>query len=251
MSRHPSIEKTLRELYPETAAGGFTRVDGTVDFYGRITALLRPEMRVLDFGAGRGRQLEEDDAPYRRDLCRLRGRVAHVAGVDVDAAVHDNPGMDETHVIEPGGKLPFADESLDLVYADWTLEHVATPEAFEAETRRVLRPGGWFCARTPNRWGITGLAANLVPNRMHADVLAQVQPDRQERDVFPTTYRLNTRGRMRRHFRADRWDDHSYYHSPEPGYFLRSKLATRLANAYTAAVPSALGTNLHAFLRKR
>ena len=41
-------------LFPESYAGGFSRVDGTVQFYMRVRALLRPDDTVLDLGAGRG-----------------------------------------------------------------------------------------------------------------------------------------------------------------------------------------------------
>ena len=40
-------------FYPENMAGGFSRCDGTVQFYQRVRALLRPGWVVLDFGAVR------------------------------------------------------------------------------------------------------------------------------------------------------------------------------------------------------
>lgn len=244
-------KRNLRALYPETGAGGFTRHDGTVEFYSRISGLIHPDMTVLDYGAGRGQPLSDSSAPFRQQISVLKGRVKHIVGVDIDEAVRENPYMDEVQVIELNGKLPFEDCTFDLIYADWVLEHVATPELFEAEAFRVLKPGGWFCARTPNRWGITGLATNLVPNSLHVRILAKLQPGREARDVFPTTYLLNSRGRLRRHFRPARWDDFSYIYSSEPAYFLRSKIASRLAMLYTALTPEALGMNLHVFLRKK
>ena len=38
--------------FPEVGAGGFTSLDGTIEFYTRINALLAPDMAVLDFGGG-------------------------------------------------------------------------------------------------------------------------------------------------------------------------------------------------------
>ena len=37
------------------------------------------------------------------------------------------------------------------------------------------------------------MAARLIPNHRHSDVLAKFQPTREERDVFPTQYRMNSR----------------------------------------------------------
>jgi hypothetical protein len=37
-------------FFPELLAGGFSRLNTTVQFYTRLNALLTPEMAVLDFG---------------------------------------------------------------------------------------------------------------------------------------------------------------------------------------------------------
>lgn len=101
-------KSALRRLYPESGAGGYSHVDGTVAFCTRINALLERHMTVLDFGAGRGAQLEETACPYRRDLAILRGKSAKVIGVDVDPVVMENPFLDQGHVIEPAAPLPLA-----------------------------------------------------------------------------------------------------------------------------------------------
>ena len=38
--------------------------------------------------------------------------------------------------------LPFEDDSFDLIWTIWTLEHVPNPEIALGEMRRVVRPGG-------------------------------------------------------------------------------------------------------------
>lgn len=241
----------LAKVYPEVGAGGFTRTDGTVEFYTRVNALLQPNMVVLDIGAGRGAQLLETASPYRTSLVRIQGKVKRLVGVDVDDAVLENRFLDEAHVIDGRGPLPFPDATFDLVFADWVLEHVATPKIFAAEVHRIVKPGGWFCARTPNRWGVTGIGTNLIPNRLHASMLKTLQPARAERDVFPTTYHLNSKARLRRYFSRSDWEDFSYFHNSTPPYVERSRLLTRLALLYFRLAPNALATNLHAFLRKR
>lgn len=243
----------LRACYPETAAGGFTRHDGTVEFYTRVNALLRPDMAVLDFGAGRGAQLDRDQdaAPYRTGLCRIRGKVERLVGVDVDPAVLNNPFLDEARVIETDRPVPLPDESFDLVFADWVIEHVANPEMFAAEVHRLLKPGGWFCARTPNRWGMTGMGATLIPSSKHVKLLHKLQPDRKAIDVFPTTYKLNTRGRIRRYFPETLWRNFTYTHNSDPPYVQFSRLLMVLASLYFRIAPKGLALNLHVFLQKK
>jgi SAM-dependent methyltransferase len=236
--------------YPEIAAGGFSRVDWSVAFWSQVRALARPEHRVLDFGAGRGEHVLDDPVSYRRALATLKGHVAHVAGCDVSPAVLGNPLLDEAHLLEAGGSLPFADASFDLIVSRMVFEHLEDPGPVAAELVRVTRPGGWICAVTPNRWGYVALASQLVPNRLHARVLAGVQPGRKEEDVFPTHYRLNSRGAFRRHFGAS-CDVHMFRTSGEPAYHFGSPLIFSLFNLAHRLLPEALQTAICAFMRKR
>lgn len=238
-------------VFPEVGAGGFSRIDGTVQFYTRVQALLRPEMVVLDFGAGRGAGLLDDPVPYRRDLRRLRGRVRRVIGVDVDPTVRTNPGLDEARLVRPGEPLPLADGSVDLVLADFVFEHVEEPDRCAAELDRVLRPGGWICARTPNRWNYVALAARLIPERLHEAVLRRVQPERKKADVFPAFYRMNDLRTLHHLFPEDRYRHCSYAWSAEPAYLPRRSWVWRTALLVDSLMPSALQSNIFVFVQKR
>lgn len=238
------------KLYPEQRAGGFTRRDGTIAFYSRVNALLAPGHVLLDYGAGRGRG-GEDKCEYRRNLLRLRDKVGKVIGVDVDEAVLTNPNLDEAKVISPVGPIDLPSGSFDIIIADWVLEHIDRPEQFCEEVDRLLRPGGWFCARTPNKWGITGLGARLTPNRMHTKMLKVLTDGRQALDVFPTRYRLNTLSALRGYFPPEGWYDASYVENAEPPYVVRSRTAARLIQLYWRLTPGLLHTNLHIFMQKR
>jgi hypothetical protein len=116
---------------------------------------------------------------------------------------------------------------------------------------RLIRPGGWLCARTPNGRGYIAVAARLVPNRAHARVLGTLQPTRPSRDVFPTRYTLNTPAALRQHFSPDDWEHVVFTHTPEPTYFAESVLAWRFGTLLARMLPPALGTSLHIFLRRR
>jgi len=240
--RHP--------LYPESRAGGYSRVDGSVEFYSRVNALLTRNSFVVELGAGRG-AYAEDPVPYRRELRAFRGRVAQVIGLDVDPVVMDNPTVDEAHVLLEGRPFPLPNASVDLVFADWTFEHVHDSAHVASEIARVLRPGGWLCARTPNKWGYVGIAARAVPNRLHAHVLRRVQPTKQDRDTFPTVYRLNTRQALRRHFPTTDFEHCTYATDGDPRYFGSSKVACRAVQLVGHLTPPHSRSVLNVFLRKR
>ena len=239
----------LEHAYPEIEAGGFTRVSGTIEFYTRVNALLPQHGAVLDFGAGRARWYHRHDS-YSRRLRSLETRASRVAGVDVDPAVRENPALTDAHVIAPGEPLPFAEETFDLIVADYVFEHLADPGAVIAEFRRVLRPGGWVCARTPNLLHPIGLAAYLAPHRWQRRAASRLQA-REQRDVFPTTYRLNTRRALQRWFPAPAWRLIVYGWTAEPAYFGESRLLFTLMRMLDRTLPEACSANLFAFARKR
>jgi SAM-dependent methyltransferase len=239
-----------QSLYPELVAGGFTHVDSTIGFYSRVNALLLPDHVVVDLGAGRGGFLE-DSVDYRRELRRLQGKVARVIGLDVDDAVLANPAVDEAHVVAAGAPFPLPDGSVDIVVSDFTFEHVADPGGLSREIARVLRPGGWLCARTPNRAGYIGILTRFVPNHLHNRILARVQPGKQQQDTFPTRYRLNSPAALRRHFPKSMFEHCTYLADAEPAYFGGSRNAVRLVRAVSQVAPARYRSVMFVFLRRR
>ncbi|RYY25566.1 MAG: class I SAM-dependent methyltransferase [Sphingomonadales bacterium] len=239
------------KVYPETAAGGFTRMDGSLQFFARVNALLDPSMDILEFGAGRGLSAEW---PHRfvRELSQFKGKVQKVVGVDVDPAVLENPTVDETHVFD-GRTLPFADASFDLIISDHVFEHLPDPAQSAAELDRVLKPGGWLCARTPYAYSLLAAASSLIPNRMHAKLLRRVQAggSRDAKDVFPTHYRLNSFSKLKRHFPASKWAHYSYTWSPEPAYHFGSPLIVRMLRAFQYLKAPLGGEVLLVFIQKK
>lgn len=242
-------EEFAAMVRPEVHAGGFARDDSSANFYLRVNALLRPEMTVVDLGAGRGTSLLAGDNFIKR-LRRLQGKVHKVIGIDVDTAINEHPCLDERHVVTVGESYPLAPESVDLIVCDWVLEHVSEPESFAREIARILRPGGWFCARTPNRWGYVGIATNLVPNSMHTGVLSRVWPERDDVDVFPTVYKMNTMRSICAQFPYPTWHNYTYFFNPPPKYHGNNPLLFALISCLQNIAPSRMKTDMIVMLRK-
>lgn len=246
---HPG--ETLQRLYPEVRAGGYTRHDGFIEFYTRVNALLEESSEVLDFGAGRGLWATEPLPALHKRLRAFHERVAAVHGVDVDPVVLDNPTLASAQVITPGEALSFPDATFDLVLADHVLEHVAAQDAegVAAELLRVLKPGGWLAARTPNKWGVIGLGARAVPNELHTRVLRRLQPSRKAEDVFPVRYSMNTRRQLARLFGPPH-ELVVYGHASEPTYFGDAAPVWRVAQLVDRLTPPRLAPTLMIFVRK-
>jgi SAM-dependent methyltransferase len=140
---------------------------------------------VLDLGAGAGIVREMD----------LRGLGLRIHGIDLDPRVLHNPLLDDARV-GSAEDIPYADGSFELVVCNNVLEHLPDPGRAFREVARVLRPGGAFLAKTPNRWHYVTLIARMTPHRAHEVVNAWRGRDRE--DTFPTLYRANSSSALRR-----------------------------------------------------
>jgi SAM-dependent methyltransferase len=236
--------------YPESRFGGYTDLDGTVIFHMRVNSLITTDAVVVDVGCGRG-QHQEDSVELRRNLKILKGKCRRVIGIDVDPHACDNPYLDEFRLVSAeAGDFPLPDASADLCVTDYVVEHVRDHRKFFAECHRILKPGGFLCIRTTNVLSYVGLAAFLTPNRLHARVVEWAQRGRQARDVFPTQYGVNTRGRLARALKQAGFDCSVYTHDPEPSYLSRSRLAYHFGVLYQRYAPRTFGLVLFAFARK-
>ncbi|WP_372460723.1 class I SAM-dependent methyltransferase [Actinomycetospora endophytica] len=236
--------------YWEKYAGDYTPRDGSVEFYTRVGALLRSTDTIVDLGAGRGRS-EEDRVPARASLQNFRGRARKIIGLDVDGAVLQNPKVDAGLVFDPKDALPLEDGTADLIVSDFTFEHIEFPEHTTSEIDRVLKPGGWLCARTPNRWGMVGVATRAVPNDWHIRFLKTVQPAKLEIDTFPTFYRLNSLRQIRKHFPQGAYENFTYTYGSDPAYGAGSYAFTRIQSSLEKLAPAYCKSTLMIFVRKR
>jgi len=245
----------LNRIHPERNLDNFVLQDGTVSFFSlvRAVALRIQAKNVLDFGAGRGafQELnnEEQGSLLRRHLQDLRFEGARVTACDVDSAVLGHPCSHEQVQIEVGKPLPFDDDQFDLIVSDWTFEHIEDAEGVAKELSRVVRPGGYICARTPNATGYVRICSQLVPNRLHTDTLSRVQPGRKERDIFPTVYKMNSARAVKKLF--PNFDVFSTQPMTNPSYYFGNELIYRFFLLLHRVLPRALAPTIFFFMKKK
>jgi SAM-dependent methyltransferase len=240
-----NTDSLLSTYYPESNFGGFSDVDGTVSFYLRVNSLLRPDSKVLDFGCGRGAH-QDDPVAIRAKLRILTGEQRQVIGLDRDLRASTNPFVD-VFMLSNETEWPIESESVDLCLADCVLEHLEAPDQFFVEVKRVLRPGGHLCLRTTNLWGYVALVAQLAPTSIHQRLIGWGQPDRQEQDIFKTTYRCNTVPELRETLSSFGFKHAVYTHSAEPEYLNFSSAAYWFGKQWNKHAPDVLGTTIFVF----
>ena len=174
-------EQTKRTLekryYPRLQEVVFGR------FEARFAKRLGDGAVVLDAGSGSGSWILQDH----------RERIGLLVGEDV--YVPDVSQLD-AFVLARAERLPFAQDSFDMVVAYLMLEHLAEPRLAFHEFARVLKPGGTFCFKTPAVRTPLFLLAKLLPTSLHKQLKASVGTS--EEDVFPTFYRANVLGDLER-----------------------------------------------------
>jgi SAM-dependent methyltransferase len=235
--------------FPESQFGGYSDIDQLVVFYTRVRSLLEPSFTVLDIGCGRGRHAEERTA--KSNLKILNDHCQTVIGIDVNPAARDNPFVDQFHLIDANSRWPIPDGSVDLAVSDYVLEHVENPDLFFSECRRVIRPGGYLCMRTTNALSYFGVAARIIPNRLHSSVVqrAYVNP-RKEEDVFPIRYRCNTVHAVRRALNRHGFQHCVYGYQSDPAHFGFSRALYFLGVLHQRLAPRSIRTAIFVFARR-
>ncbi len=151
-----------------------------------LEEVLTPGCVALDAGCGRTTRLRN-----------YRDRIERLVGVDADvAAGRANPYLDEFVVADLDGRLPFENDSFDLVYSNFVVEHLADPHQAFVEWRRVLRSGGFLLAVTSNRASPFLAVADRLPQRARLAVKRR-GAGAAEQDVYPTRYLANTPALLR------------------------------------------------------
>jgi SAM-dependent methyltransferase len=231
----------LERFYPRGAGW----IDGTTEFHGFCASAIGGGRKILEVGAG----------PTNRTSRFLSG-LGELHGVDLSPEVHGNIYLRSATVLE-SERYPFPDASFDAAVSDYVVEHVANPRAHLAEVRRVLRPGGAYIFRTPNRFHYVPAVAAITPHWFHEMVANRLrQNPKGAHEPYPTFYRLNSRGAVRRLSAGAGLELADIRMvEKEPSYGMASRLAFLVFTAYERLVNahdslSFLRANLFVVLRR-
>lgn len=162
------IPQSVRDAARESVGGFFQKLSGcdpqstaddhldTAKAFGRVDALLKitslENKKLLEVGSGYGVNL----AVFVKDF----GIDGY--GVEPDGEGFGNSfassrevfaanGLDPQRITSAVGEsLPFADQSFDIIYSSYVLEHVQDPVKVLTECVRVLKPGGFAIFELPN-----------------------------------------------------------------------------------------------------
>jgi len=147
----------------------------------------------LDIGAG------STPFPNNDELARLLSeRASRFVGVDPSDNIDSNPFVHESAkcLIEDykTGK-PF-----DVITLRMVAEHIAEPKSLIHALHRLTRPGSKVIVFTVNLWSPATIASRLLPFAYHFPIKKLFWSAGEEKDTFPTEYKMNTLKRLRELF---------------------------------------------------
>jgi len=197
----------------------------TEQYEALIRQYLRPGMRVVDLGCGRGGVLEQLGPAADRPL-----------GLDPDLrSLVEHRLPDLPRAVASADAIPLPAASVDLALSSWVLEHLPDPARTFREVARILRPGGAFVFVAPSAHSPAALL-NRALHPLQARLVPRLY-GREESDAFPVMYRANTRRQIEALARAAGLECRAFHHVEDPTYFAFHPLIFRLNAALVRALP--------------
>lgn len=153
-SRQP-IQPFNRKVHQKLSHGsipGYRNYDLFYERYKSAVEILEAEgairagMKILDIGAGEGffkffvdRVAEEDIEWHGVEVWKERAEFCRHIGYAIE------------EVNLEAGKLPYADETFDLLFASHVIEHIPNPAQIIQEMGRVVKPNDILLVATPTK----------------------------------------------------------------------------------------------------
>jgi len=150
-----------------------------------VFSLVTPSTKWLDVGCGHSTfPRNQEGARVLADRCEV------LVGIDPSENVHDNKIVHESRqcTIEEFS----TDRQFDLITLRMVAEHIANPQAAVSALSRLTARNGSVVIYTVSKWSPAAIVAALTPLSFHHKAKKFLW-DTEERDTFPTEYKMNTR----------------------------------------------------------
>ena len=172
----------------------------------KVGAYVTPDTDWLDVGCGRLLF-----GPNIRFAAQLAARARSLDGIDPSANILENELLQHKERCfledyQPGRQY-------DLITLRMVVEHMTDPAASVAAMARLLRPGGHVIIYTVNKRSPIPVLSSMTPTSFHVWA-KRLLWNAEERDTFPTVYKMNTRRTLRDLF-AGSFDETSFEYLPD------------------------------------
>lgn len=218
----------------------------------RYAALVRSHLtsksQILDLGCGRGGLIEQLVENHGR------GVLKQTVGLDPDLISLTEHRLNLAASTGFSHALPFKNQSFDLIFCSWLLEHLETPQLDLDEISRVLKPNGVFIFITPNkRHPIAWLNRTIGRFSALQDWLVERLYGRKGADTFPTFFRANSQEQLERYLDQITTSEvkiEQLQFIPDPTYLAFHPLIFRFMCWFETVLPQSRRLHLVGVIRK-
>jgi len=174
----------------------------------------------LDVGCGRSMfPFNHATAKLLSERCRL------LVGLDPSDNIHANDLVHER--VQCPLEDYVTDRRFDLVTLRMVAEHITDPVAAVGALARLTAVGGRVVVYTVSKWAPATMVSAITPFWLHV-AAKRVLWQGNERDAFPTAYRMNTRSELGRLFAAGGFEEESFQYLDDCRAFGRFMSLNRL-----------------------
>jgi SAM-dependent methyltransferase len=182
--------------------------------------LVKPSTVWLDVGCG------HSVFPFNRPAAKLLGkRCRLLVGLDPS----DNISKNE--IVHERAQCLLEDfetsHRFDLITMRMVAEHVSDPEAAVAALARLAAPGAMVVIYTVAKWAPVTILSAVTPFRFH-QLVKRVLWNTDDKDTFPTVYRMNTRTELQRLFHNSGFSEEGFHYLDDCRAFGRFMALSRM-----------------------
>jgi 2-polyprenyl-3-methyl-5-hydroxy-6-metoxy-1,4-benzoquinol methylase len=185
-----------------------------------VDSFVSADAEWLDVGCGR------DIFPSNLNMAKLLAKRCKVlVGLDPSDNIDENPliherfkGMLEDYRTE---------RRFDLITLRMVAEHIGNPAGAVAALSRLCRPGGRVVIYTVYKWSPVTIVSSAAPFQLH-HIVKKLIWNTEEKDTFPTEYRMNTRSDLNRVLEAAGFQEEQFSYLDDCRSFARWKITNLL-----------------------
>ncbi|MBI2413531.1 MAG: class I SAM-dependent methyltransferase [Deltaproteobacteria bacterium] len=199
----------------------FHKARTTLEIYNDlVTSAISKKTVLLDAGCGK-----------KSLMAGFKKKVARQVGMDISLdAIHENNAFN-VFAVGDAHKLPFADDSFDVVVSQWMIEHIKDPNEVMKEFHRVLKKGGHLIVATNSLYHPMMLLSAILPMKLRDDLKDRIFPSYIEEDTFPTYYKFNALGSIHKMLSSIGFEKKYAAYTGAP-FFMFSKLLFKVSEVY-------------------
>jgi len=172
------LRKTLNKHYPDFKSAGYY-------FRNYLKNNLNRTKIVLDAGCGE-KGLISEFKPY----------IKKIIGVDINKKSLENNLIVDQKILSDLSSIPIKDQSIDVITAEFILEHLKDPNKVFQEFSRILKPNGSLIFVTPNILNPIMIISKILPLGFHKVFRKKLL--KKEGDSHYTYYSANTYRKLKK-----------------------------------------------------